>query len=408
MVNRINGQNPERPVLFIREVFLNEPEPAPADAYVPPAAAARPPGLEHYVIRYQGQELEVPHDGIVFHGNEYDLIGTRVIDIAGVPFFTHKSRAYYLLAAYPEGAEVTYENNGRLRRATTYAGLPLIMISEGKNVLTIDGRRVEFDVELPVAARGIYRLEAFKGASFNFRPVPEVESELFRIGRHIPAHGTGRSGFFNLFSIAVEGNIVAFNHRGVFPGGLTNSHTTYSPNSEAGPHGPFFVVLEGRFETSRPVPRENHRAYLLPTSEAKYLFMAGIKELRGLGVIDGETAALIINKAYTYEEFIDEVRDGRTKETVMNYAGLPPPEVLWNLWKDAFRAGAAFFKRIFQRGPVRISGLYDTREAVRYRQGRPGNVAAMPVRHVPQRVAFPVVFGRANFTVFPVRSSVFR
>lgn len=347
---RIGGSNNEPSVFVIREIAVGE---RPEQTSVQLLPQERPLNLQHYVIRYQGRDIQVPPPGIVFSKEDrrkYFVPDDAAIRIGAVRFFTHLHRILDLLAEYPVGAAVQYERKGRVIPVFS-TEFPFVSLAGGKSVLKIDGEPIELDIVEPITSRGGYRLEAFAGSELHFRPDPEVEEALFRVGRRFLAHGTGRNGFMTLFSIAVEGKIVPSSWRGVFHGGLVNSRTAFSPSMEAGPHGPFYVVLNKAVAPSRePIMRDNHKAYLVPDMESKRLFLSGVRELHGLGVIERDTAIEIINKLYTYEEFIEEANTGRRKEGLKNYAGLPPIDVLFDIWRNIFVSMRGLFRRIVKRG----------------------------------------------------------
>jgi pSer/pThr/pTyr-binding forkhead associated (FHA) protein len=123
--------------------------------------------------------------------------------------------------------------------------------------------------------------------------------EVLDIGadKNLWAQGTEieKGGLSNIIRIMIEGEII----QGQF-GQLANGDTT----TTAGPHGPFYIVVDTNPVKGNPSDIANHKAYVVPEAIDRIALREMLNKAQTAGLIDKPNADSISRRIVTYDEFI--------------------------------------------------------------------------------------------------------
>ena len=144
-------------------------------------------------------------------------------------------------------------------------------------------------------------------------PSSSVTEALLERGKtiNIMAHGIEeeKGGLDNLVNIMTQGIIGNKEEDGVFTGQLSEGDPKYL----SGPHGPYYVVLAIRDEdfpeqveigNGIGYKPETHKAYLVPDIESKNEVIEKLENLEKSNQIDLKTKEQLLEKLFTYEEYL--------------------------------------------------------------------------------------------------------
>ena len=342
----------------IQNLFADKPQYFPfnmtAEELKPGYRFVRPhpsANLLNFVVRYNGKEYRVPRYGVIKSNTEkgevyfrIDYEQTVTVPEDGICFFacqTHRmSGDYDYLLRYQlflhfRKAGINFENvypGGGFGPSTPESDPYLLthvrdsrlfnLFGEPFNyTFIINGNRRELEVYEPLLDRFNRDTLVIKPPEYGENAISQylniVQSyhkhDLFKLGDTMWAYGT--PNLSDLLIIALEGDIYHPVEQYMKKYKLlSGKDSRIPPSHQQGLYelfGPLFVVINSskRDSQSIPQPRDNHRAYLLPDTSSKKIFLHILTKLVKMEAISANVAAEIRSKVYTYDEFVAAVRN---------------------------------------------------------------------------------------------------